>query len=146
MARVVLVDDDESGRHQLRAELEQLGHEVDEAADSASALTAVRRGSTALVVTTIFMPQREGLEVIRLLQHEQPALPIIGVSATPWAEGPAPREAGRGAFAADVVQLARESGATWVLKSPFDWSEFRDAVAIVLAHRQRRRARGSPGP
>jgi CheY-like chemotaxis protein len=141
MARVILVDDDDLGRRRLRHELEYMGHAVHETMDGAAALSAVGSEAPDLVITTIFMRHGQGLEVIRLLQDEHPTLPIVVLSSPPAADGPVRHGAARGAVAADVVQTARELGAGWVLASPFDWVEFRDAVDTLCSH-ARERIRG----
>lgn len=136
MARMLLVDDDPIGRERMRSELEALGHQVAEAEDASTAIEAFRRTPIAVVLTNIFMPQKDGLEVIRLVRHDDRDVPIIALSAGPSDDSPAPEEAARGALGADVVQLALEFGATKVLPSPFAWQEFRDALAAALVHDQ----------
>jgi PleD family two-component response regulator len=75
MARILIIDDDREIRHPLRLALENAGHEVLEAPDGAERVRLwVERGAD-LVITDVFMPEKDGLEVIWELKALAPLSP-----------------------------------------------------------------------
>src|SRR2546422_179515 len=80
VARILVMDDDELLRGALRVVLEAAGYEVIEAADGNAGLRLEREQSADLVLVDIFMPERDGLEVIRALRTEIPQPKIIAMS------------------------------------------------------------------
>jgi CheY-like chemotaxis protein len=126
--QALVVDDDARSRHRLRSELEHFGYAVSEASDSGEAVARFDATPVHVVVTSIFMPQKYGLEAIRLIRRRDASVPIVALSTGPSSESPGAEEAKQGATAADVIEMAREFGATWVLGSPFDWDDFRDVL------------------
>ncbi|SME92680.1 response regulator [Desulfovibrio gilichinskyi] len=80
MSRILVVDDDPISRQILRAMLEKEGHVVSEAEDGVKALNNYDKGSVDLVITDIFMPEKEGVQTVRELIKENPDVKIIAVS------------------------------------------------------------------
>ncbi|HZI22892.1 MAG TPA: response regulator, partial [Gemmatimonadales bacterium] len=80
MARILVMEDDPSFRNAVRVVLEAAGYEVIEAADGAVGLRLHREQGADLVLVDIFMPERDGLEVIRALKIEAPGAKIIAMS------------------------------------------------------------------
>src|SRR6266480_7062891 len=80
VARILVMDDDELLRGALRVVLEAAGYEVIEAADGDAGLRLQREQAADLVLVDIFMPERDGLEVIRALRAEIPEPKIISMS------------------------------------------------------------------
>jgi len=120
MARVLVIDDDQQIRSMIAKMLERDGHEVLVAADGVAGLRCFRSDRADLVVTNIFMPEKEGLETITELRDADPALPIIAISG-----GGKHRQAG-------VLELARALGATDALAKPFDMSTLVRRVRTAL--------------
>ena len=86
-ATVLLVDDDALVREGTAAMLEDLGHEVIEAASAAAALRLLgERRRIDLVLTDHAMPEMTGLELARSIRQQHPQLPIV--LATGFAELP----------------------------------------------------------
>ncbi len=77
--RFLIIDDDAIDRMGLRRALANEGH-IDEAADAASALQAVARGTYDLAVVDYFLPPLQGPEVLAQLREVQPGLPAIFLS------------------------------------------------------------------
>jgi putative two-component system response regulator len=67
--RALIVDDDETSLELLQDVLEQLGHEVERAANGADALEKLRHGSIHLVITDWEMPAMNGLELCRTVRE-----------------------------------------------------------------------------
>ena len=65
--RVLVADDERNLRELIIRELARRGHEVDGAADGATALERIREGSFDVVVLDMRMPQKQGIDVLREL-------------------------------------------------------------------------------
>ncbi|MEO7803222.1 MAG: response regulator [Actinomycetota bacterium] len=68
MAKILVVDDDETIRQLICITLESLGHELNEAANGAEAITRVVELSPALVILDVMMPEMDGWAVMRELR------------------------------------------------------------------------------
>lgn len=75
--KILLVDDDDVTRRRLSQALVHVGHEVIEARNGRAALQLFPVHLPAFVVTTIFMPDMDGIEVIRALGRNQQIVPIM---------------------------------------------------------------------
>src|SRR5262249_55907373 len=122
MSRILVIDDNPSVRSLVRSALAGgAGHQVLEAADGFEGLAVARRQPPDLVLCDLFMPGLDGLETIGLLRQELPPLPVVGLGAG------AERRSG-----ADLLRVARQLGAAWVLSKPFGLEELFAAVAHLL--------------
>ncbi len=121
MARVLVIDDDDRVRTWMRTVLEGAGHEVVEAADGEEGIRAARRQAVDLTFCDIFMPVREGLETIRDLRRDFPALPIVAMSG------------GGYGGQIDMLPVAELLGVTRTLEKPFGTQAVLDAVREALA-------------
>jgi two-component system nitrogen regulation response regulator GlnG len=80
-AAVLIADDDPAIRLVLRHRLEADGHRVEEAADSAAALTALRSNQFDVALLDIIMPGSGGLEVLSAAQTGAVRTLIIVITA-----------------------------------------------------------------
>jgi CheY-like chemotaxis protein len=80
LARVLVVDDDETDRLGLAAVLRGDGHEVVLAKDGNEALELYLATHVHVVVTDIVMPGRDGLSLISVLKEVDPRASIVAVS------------------------------------------------------------------
>ena len=80
MAKVLLVEDSEMARFALSALLRFNGHKVTEANDGKEASGYLATETFDIVVTDIFMPELDGVELIQHLRSNYPALKIIAIS------------------------------------------------------------------
>jgi len=80
VAKILVVDDEETERVGLAGILEKAGHEVTVAADGNEALAAYVRERFAVVVTDMVMPGRDGLGLISALKQVDPNAKIVAVS------------------------------------------------------------------
>jgi PleD family two-component response regulator len=69
--RVLLVDDSEPERLKIGAIIKQLGGQVFEAADGRQALVKVKQVEPDLIVLDVMMPNRDGLETLKILRQHQ---------------------------------------------------------------------------
>src|SRR5215207_7281508 len=119
MARILIVEDEESFRRVLVAALTQEGHTVDAAGDGRA---AVRRMSTHpfdLVITDVLMPEADGIEMIMSLRDAKNPTPIIAMTG-----GHLQTEL--------LLKVAKSLGARRVLAKPFKMSELIDLTREIL--------------
>ena len=79
MAKLLIVEDDESVRTLAARALERDGHNVTVATDGAQGLDMIRqaRGGYDLVVSDIRMPEMDGLEMATAAAREFPSMRIM---------------------------------------------------------------------
>jgi len=118
MARILVIDDDPEMRAALHDTLMAAGHTVLLAEDGRVGMNLQARSPADLVVTDIYMPDKEGLEVIRTLRRHRPRVPIIAISGRP--------------DLMSALFLAERMGAVRTLEKPFQPSEFLAAVEEAL--------------
>jgi DNA-binding response OmpR family regulator len=80
MARILLIDDEESVIVALRGALAAAGHQVMTAVDGDQGLRALRRHPIDIIVTDIVMPGKEGIETILEIRRLNRTIPIIAMS------------------------------------------------------------------
>jgi CheY-like chemotaxis protein len=80
MARILIIDDDDQVRLMLRRTLEAAGHETSEASNGKDGLMEFAERPVDLIITDIYMPEKEGLETIIELKRDHPAVHIIAIS------------------------------------------------------------------
>ena len=114
--RVLVIDDDKDFLDLALQWFRSCGFEADGAANGAEGLAVQRTRPAAVIVTDIFMPEMEGIETIHGVRRHFPDVKIIAMS------GRDPR------VKFDVLQVARELGATRTFKKPFRFEELVAAV------------------
>lgn len=115
-ASVLVVDDDPDVRGFIVASLEDLGYDVREASDGASALVAFRSQQPDLLVLDFLMPGMSGAEVARSIREQRPEQPILFVS---------------GYSETDAIRAAAPEAA--LLPKPFRADALGKAVRAILA-------------
>ena len=80
MARILVIDDDESIRFLLRAVLEFQGYDVIEAENGYEGLLRYQVEPADLVITDMQMPVMDGLELLMELQRTFPRVKVIAIS------------------------------------------------------------------
>ncbi len=80
MANILLIDDDELVRRSIRAILEAKGYAVDIAENGMLVMEKLRARSVDLVITDIFMPGKDGLEITAEIRREFPLIKILALS------------------------------------------------------------------
>ena len=120
VARILVMDDDALLRSALRVALEAAGYEVLEAGDGDAGLRLQREQGADLVLVDIFMPQRDGLEVIRALRAEAPQTKIVAMSG------------GGQTGQIEVLRAAAAFGAARILLKPFEPRDLLTAIRELL--------------
>jgi DNA-binding response OmpR family regulator len=114
--RVLVVDDNEDMRVTVQALLQADGFDVVVAADGEAALALHRKSPADVVITDLFMPDKDGIETIIELRKLSPLVKIVAISGWTSAQG------------SDYLQVAREIGASVTLQKPFDPQELSRVV------------------
>ena len=82
MDKILIIEDDRAVQKALRRLFESEGYGVDIKADGQSALDAFRAAAPAAVILDLRLPALSGKDVCREIKRENPALPIVVLSAT----------------------------------------------------------------
>jgi CheY-like chemotaxis protein len=130
LARILVIDDDRDVRALILYELKAAGHEVRVASDGAEGLAMQRAAPADVVVTDIYMPEKEGIETIRELKEQFPAVKIIAIS------GGGRLRAGARAFTTqEIGVVAGHLGVAAVLQKPFETQDLLQSIASALGKR-----------
>jgi two-component system response regulator (stage 0 sporulation protein F) len=122
MPRILIIDDEPLVRAVLRSILERHGYTVMEAPDGRAGLALWRHTPSDLVLTDIFMPQLDGIEVIRQLTHLWPQAKIIAMTGGSKI----------GDFKSSVADAALQLGAQHLLLKPFTKETLLAVISAVL--------------
>jgi DNA-binding response OmpR family regulator len=114
MARILIIEDDIQMLEMLLNSLKRDGYEVVGALDGEEGMMLYRKMGFDLIITDLFLPNTQGLEIILKLRSEG-KLKIIAIS---------------GALAS--LELARRMGAHYSFSKPFSIKELSAAVKELL--------------
>lgn len=120
MSTILVIDDQKPVRSLLRLILEGAGHEILEASNGRHGLELYRERSADLIITDIFMPEMNGLEMLVELLRNFPKVKVIAISGAPADEG--------------VLSVAKMLGARRTFQKPVDMEKLLNAVRYDLAH------------
>jgi len=127
MSQILIIEDDDLQREVFKDILEHAGYEVFEAPDGEIGVQQYRRQRCDLVITDIYMPEKDGLETILELKQHFLMLPIIAVS------GEEERSFQVGSFGAKfVLTAAKRLGADRTLQKPVGGQELLVVVEELL--------------
>jgi CheY-like chemotaxis protein len=105
--RVLVVDDNPDLRALVKIMLERAGFEVQVAADGQRALDLQREHPAEVLISDIFMPESDGIELIARFKSGFPQVKIIAMSG------------GGHVSKKDYLPVAKAIGADAVLQKPF---------------------------
>jgi signal transduction histidine kinase/ActR/RegA family two-component response regulator len=117
--RILIVDDTDT-RLAIGSVLQCDGYEVAVAADGYEALMLQKQSFFDVLITDIFMPEKDGLETIREFRRNYPQTRIIAMS-------------GALTNRVDYLSLSLEIGADKILRKPFDGAALKAALKDLFA-------------
>jgi YesN/AraC family two-component response regulator len=117
--RILIIDDEGAILRMVRLALEKAGYEVLDASNGIEGLDIYHEALPDLVITDIFMPEMEGLEMIMALRRENKNIKIIAIS-------------GGGTNGFDHLPTAIKLGALRAVAKPFTQKELLGAVCDLL--------------
>jgi len=124
MTRILVADDDRDVRAALRVALEVEGYEVEAVPDGESAMHAHEKRPADVLITDLFMPERDGFETVKYFRARNPGMLIVVISG--WQRAPR----------VDHLAVALHAGANVILRKPFTPEELLDKLRdSVLRHR-----------
>ncbi len=81
MARVLVVDDNQSVRDAVSQVIQRMGHQVDTASGGQVALRALRSAPYELVVTDLKMDEVDGMDVLKVVRTDHPDTVVVMMTA-----------------------------------------------------------------
>jgi DNA-binding response OmpR family regulator len=111
--RVLVIEDNAELRDYLRLALESQQYEVLTARNGQEALGYLNGHAVDVVLTDLFMPEMDGIEVIAALRRQFPGVRIVAMSGRPGG---------------DYLAVARELGVANTLRKPFEIDELLAAL------------------
>ena len=119
-ARILVVDDDLVTRQLAEEALTQAGFEVESIAEGRRAIEWLEVNCVAVVITDIFMPDVDGLEIVRQVRQQCPEAHVVAMSG------------GSRMLSQDYLPIAHRLGATVTLTKPFRPSELLAVVRDLI--------------
>jgi signal transduction histidine kinase/DNA-binding response OmpR family regulator len=119
-SHILVIDDDRDLCFVMEEMLRAEGYKVSVANDGEQGIKLQRKQPASLLITDIFMPNKEGVETIRDFRKEFPNVPIIAMS------GGGKLTSRGGLF------TAKELGAEITLRKPFEMNDLLRSVAAAL--------------
>ncbi len=80
-AKIMVVEDDASERQGMLSLLAAWGYEVEAAMDGAEALEKIPPFNPAVVVSDLYLPKMDGMELLKQVRESYPSLPFIMLTA-----------------------------------------------------------------
>ena len=120
MASILVIEDDPMLRKMIRIQMELDGHQVFEGSNGALGMKIFDEQHIDLVITDIFMPEKEGIETIIDLREKSQTIKIIAISG------------GGGRKSVDYLELAGNLGANRILKKPISRETLQQTVNELL--------------
>jgi len=121
--RILLVEDAEFVRQSIKDSLERAGYVVDEAQNGRAALDLYGKIAFDAIITDLWMPEMDGVDLLDHLRCRQANLPVIAISG--GAPGKAPLDYS--------ITLAQTFGADAVFHKPFDNDDLVAKVGELMA-------------
>ena len=114
---VLAVDDEELTRELLAQALELLGFETRTAENGKVALAIMKQDIPELVITDIYMPVMNGIELLKEIRKLKKDLPVILIT---------------GFDAGDARKAADEFNANALLTKPFQIQQLKDVIDTLI--------------
>jgi len=117
LAKILIVDDNPEILKMLQSRLESEGYAVINASDGHEALKKISLEKPDLVLLDIFIPEMDGIDILKILREENPQLPVIIITAFPSEE---------------TRRIAEEYKVFAYFKKPFQFEELRETIEESL--------------
>jgi DNA-binding NtrC family response regulator len=118
MHRILVVDDSPSILELVEKILTDAGYRADTCTNGKSAIRMLQRDAFDLILTDIFMPDEDGLEVIQKGRQICPNVPFVAMSGVTGHIG--------------MLAVAKRMGASQTIEKPFSKARLLEAVRAAL--------------
>lgn len=115
--RLLVIDDDDSGREALTMLLRSVGYDVTSAATGLGALDLIDREQYQVIVSDLFLPDKNGFDILQSVQKVSPVTEVIVVTGH--------------ASAQSAVRAMKEGAFDYITK-PIDFDELKIVVSKAL--------------
>lgn len=119
--KILLVEDDALYRSLIQKALGKNGYEITCAVDGLDAFEKMKAASFDLIITDIFLPHKEGIEVIQEIKDAYPQMKVVAISSG--------GQAGHTTF----LKIAETVGADACLQKPFTPEQLLPLVERLIA-------------
>jgi len=118
MPKILVIDDARSALQIVEDMLVEAGHEVTSCLNSREVPSLLETKTFDLILTDIYMPDYDGLEIIRETKWICPHVPIVALSGLTGSR--------------DLLPIARHLGACQTLQKPFSKGTLLNVVEAAL--------------
>ncbi len=120
MPQILIVEDDPISMSILTEIVQSMGHTAQQAADAFEAEILFRANPPDLLLTDMYMPGKEALEMLKQLRFEFPDMKVVVFSG------------GNPASHTSTLQFAKNYGALATFTKPFDRAEVQKKITAAL--------------
>jgi len=117
---ILIIDDEQQILEHLRIEMAKDFNQVFTAEDGKSGLEIIRLQRPTIIISDFFMPELNGLEVLKTLNEENLYIPII------WMTGYAKNE---------IQKTAWMNGVYEIIEKPFEISDLKKIISGLLVEK-----------
>jgi len=121
MSKILVIDDARSALQMIEMILVEAGHTVITCLDAVVGVKMLESETFDLIITDIYMPDHDGLEVIRDSRWICPNVPIVALSGMTGAR--------------DLLPIAKHLGACQTMTKPFSKADLLWAVHVAIEQR-----------
>lgn len=117
---ILIIEDNDGFREALCCLIQEAGYPVKAVANGLEASRLLEAETFALVFTDMFMPEKDGFQVIRDLHKTHPDLPVVAMSG------------GEIVRKGEHLKVAQFFGARAILKKPFKEEQLLSTIKKLL--------------
>lgn len=120
--RILAVDDDKAVLSFIKGALKELG-DVVVSTDPLDALTLLGKEYFDILLTDIYMPQMDGLELLKRAKAIAPSITVAVITSS---------------VDIDIARKAMKHGASDYIRKPFEMAELRESVGDLIAEKKKK--------